>query len=213
LFNEGHHNEGLYSEGMLYLVDLAGSESCKGEDAATAAAGGAGEGAGGKGTGGREQQQEGPWWGGESPVVPLITGLPTGPLVPPLAHRQKQYQQKRGQAQMQVPPQQQQQQRHKEQRQVGGSRRVGQREAKRRETESINKSLLALTSVLTHLSQARPGLPPYRRSLLTRLLQPCLGGRSGGDNGDNGGSGGSSGYCAVLFCIDTQDVHVSKTTL
>ncbi|CAI5495277.1 unnamed protein product [Closterium sp. Naga37s-1] len=126
--------------------------------------------------------------------------------------RKKQYQQTRGQAQTQ----QQQQQQHKEQQgkntrrqqqQVGGSRRVGQREARRRETESINKSLLALTSVLTHLSQARPGLPPYRRSLLTRLLQPCLGGRSGS------GSGGSSGYCAVLFCIDPQDVHVSKTTL
>ncbi|CAI5981737.1 unnamed protein product [Closterium sp. NIES-64] len=212
--NEGQYNEGLYSEGMLYLVDLAGSESCKGEDAATAAAAAAGEtgtgagagagaGAGGRTTGGREQQQEGPWWGGESPVVPLITGLPKGPLVPPLAHRQKQYQQTQQQYKEQQGKNAQRQQQQRQQRQVGGSRRVGQREARRRETESINKSLLALTSVLTHLSQARPGLPPYRRSLLTRLLQPCLGGRSGS----------GSGYCAVLFCIDPQDVHVSKTTL
>ncbi|CAI5475437.1 unnamed protein product [Closterium sp. Yama58-4] len=91
-----------------------------------------------------------------------------------------------------------------------GAEGGAKREARRRETESINKSLLALTSVLTHLSQARPGLPPYRQSLLTRLLQPCLGGRSGSGVG---GNGGSSGYCAVLFCIDPQDVHVSKTTL
>ncbi|GJP33827.1 hypothetical protein CLOM_g18334 [Closterium sp. NIES-68] len=194
-YTEELYIEGHYSEGLLYLVDLAGSESCKGEEGPVARAAAA------AGGGGREQQLDGPWWGGESPLVPLITGLPKGPLLPPLAHRQKQYLKKQGRTHTR---QQQQQQ------QVGGQRRVGQREARRRETESINKSLLALTSVLTHLSQARPGLPPYRRSLLTRLLQPCLGGRSGGNNGNGGGS---SGYCAVLFCIDPQDIHVSKTTL
>ncbi|CAI5961492.1 unnamed protein product [Closterium sp. NIES-64] len=86
----------------------------------------------------------------------------------------KQYQQTQQQYKEQQGKNAQRQQQQRQQRQVGGSRRVGQREARRRETESINKSLLALTSVLTHLSQARPGLPPYRRSLLTRLLQPCL---------------------------------------
>ena len=42
----------------------------------------------------------------------------------------------------------------------------------------INKSLLALGSVISKLSEGKGGHVPYRDSMLTRILQPSLGGNS-----------------------------------
>lgn len=88
---------------------------------------------------------------------------------------------------------------------------------KKRETEIINKSLLALTEVLSHLSRGgSPDHAPYRRSMLTRVLRPCLGGvgDEGGENlqGKNCRHFGNS-FAAMVFCIDPLNLHVSEKTL
>jgi hypothetical protein len=54
----------------------------------------------------------------------------------------------------------------------GGATRV-------KETGHINKSLLALATVIRKLSENKPGMHiPFRDSRLTRILQPCLNGES-----------------------------------
>lgn len=80
------------------------------------------------------------------------------------------------------------------------TKETGSTGSRKREAENINRSLLALTEVLSQLSRNNGGLPPYRRSALTRVLQPCLG-------------HGSNAFAAMLFCIDPLNLHVSEKTL
>eukprot|EP00897_Mesotaenium_endlicherianum_P002974 jgi/Mesen1/2704/ME000167S01853 len=73
--------------------------------------------------------------------------------------------------------------------------------ARKREAENINKGLLALTEVLSHMSKNLSEQPPYRRSALTRVLQPCLGGAA------------SNAFASMVFCIDPLNLRVSEKTL
>jgi hypothetical protein len=64
---------------------------------------------------------------------------------------------------------------------LAGSERAASSAERRKEGSYINKSLLALSTVINKLSSSSPGMNdhiPYRDSKLTRLLQPALSGSS-----------------------------------
>lgn len=61
---------------------------------------------------------------------------------------------------------------------LAGSERATNQTERRQEGSFINKSLLALSSVISKLSSKSLGHIPYRDSKLTRLLQPALSGNS-----------------------------------
>lgn len=61
---------------------------------------------------------------------------------------------------------------------LAGSEKASARVERRQEGSFINKSLLALGTVIAKLSQGKSAHIPYRDSKLTRLLQPSLSGKS-----------------------------------
>ncbi|KAG7159864.1 Kinesin-like protein KIN-4A-like [Homarus americanus] len=60
----------------------------------------------------------------------------------------------------------------------------------------INKGLLALSKILAALSNPTAGYVPYRKSVLTRLLNDSLGGNS---------------YTAMIACVSPGNFNVHET--